>query len=72
MLKTNISLKNLLELNAAEINDLFLKDTDGDANLALLNLNLYIQRHKMKISDDTQLILAKHQLENILREQNNL
>ena len=71
MAEMNISLKNLFKHNAAEITDILLKETNGDPKLALQKLNTYLQRGFAQISDVAQAYLAKHQLEDLVREQSN-
>lgn len=71
MAEMNISLKNLFKHNAAEITDILLKNANGDAKLALQNLNTYLQRSLEQLSDTAQINLAKHQLEDLVRQQSN-
>ncbi len=71
MAEMNISLKNLFKHNAAEITDILLKETNGDPKLALQKLNTYLQRGFAQISDIAQANLAKHRLEDLVREQSN-
>ncbi len=71
MAEMNISLKNLFKHNAAEITDILLKNANGDAKLALQNLNTYLQRSLEQFSDTAQINLAKHQLEDLVRQQSN-
>ena len=67
----NISLKNLFKHNAAEITDILLKNANGDPKLALQKLNAYLQRSLEQFSDTAQINLAKHQLEDLVRQQSN-
>lgn len=71
MAEMNISLKNLFKHNAAEITDILLKNANGDPKLALQKLNAYLQRSLEQLSDTAQINLAKHQLEDLVRQQSN-